>query len=106
MRHQNPRFEYAGVGPSTGRAIILLHGWPHDVHSYVGVASLLGSAGCRVIVPYLARLVHGMFLSDGTVSEWPAPGARYHVVALMDVLRIDQRVLAGLDWGAHTPIVA
>ena len=71
---------YAEAGPVDGPVVILLHGWPYDIHSYVDVAPLLASAGYRVIVPYLRGYGTTRFLSDANVPEWPAGGGRrrYH----------------------------
>jgi hypothetical protein len=67
---------YAEAGPADGPAVILLHGWPYDIHSYVDVAPLLASAGYRVIVPYVRGYGTTRFLSTGNVPEWPAVGRR------------------------------
>ena len=71
---------YAEAGPADGPAVILLHGWPYDIHSYVDVAPLLATAGYRVIVPYLRGYGTTRFLSSDTLPQWPAVGRRrrYH----------------------------
>src|SRR5437868_10668954 len=93
---------YADVGPSGGRAVILLHGWPYDIHSYVDVAPLLASAGYRVIVPYLRGYGTTRFLSSDALRNGQQSALAADVVALMDALAIDRAIVAGFDWGART----
>ncbi len=92
---------YAELGPATGPAVILLHGWPHDIHSFVDVAPMLASEGWRVIVPYLrgygaTRLLSADAPRNGQQSVFAAD-----IIALMDALKIDNAVLAGFDWGGR-----
>jgi pimeloyl-ACP methyl ester carboxylesterase len=93
---------YAEVGPADGRAVILLHGWPYDIHSYVDVAPLLASAGYRVIVPYLRGYGTTRFLSSETFRNGQQSALALDVIALMDALKIDKATLGGFDWGART----
>jgi pimeloyl-ACP methyl ester carboxylesterase len=93
---------YAEIGPATGPAVILLHGWPYDIHSYVEVAPLLAAAGYRAIVPYLRGYGTTRLLSDSTFRNAQQSVVALDVVALMDALKIDKAVLAGFDWGART----
>ncbi|BAN27829.1 alpha/beta fold hydrolase [Caballeronia insecticola] len=93
---------YAQSGPSDGPAVILLHGWPYDIHSYADVAPRLASAGYRVIVPYLRGYGSTRFLSTGTPRNGQQVVTALDIVALMDALKIDQAVLGGYDWGART----
>jgi pimeloyl-ACP methyl ester carboxylesterase len=93
---------YAEAGPADGRPVLLLHGWPYDIHSFVEVAPLLGSAGYRVIVPYLRGYGTTRFLSSGTVRNGQQSALAIDVIALMDALRIEKATLAGFDWGART----
>jgi pimeloyl-ACP methyl ester carboxylesterase len=93
---------YAEAGPPDGRAVILLHGWPYDIHSYVDVAPLLASAGYRVIVPYLRGYGPTRFLSSETFRNGQPSAVALDTVALMDALKIEKAVLAGFDWGART----
>jgi pimeloyl-ACP methyl ester carboxylesterase len=93
---------YAEAGPPDGRAVILLHGWPYDIHSYVDVAPLLASAGYRVIVPYLRGYGPTRFLSSGTFRNGQPSAVAVDIVALMDALKIEKATLAGFDWGART----
>jgi pimeloyl-ACP methyl ester carboxylesterase len=96
---------YADVGPSSGPPVILLHGWPYDIHTYVDVAPLLGAAGYRVIVPYLRGYGLTRFLSDGTLRNGQQGALAVDAIALMDSLGIGKAILAGCDWGARTAVV-
>ena len=82
--------------------MILLHGWPYDIHSFVDVAPLLASAGYRVIVPYLRGYGSTRFLSDQTLRNGQQSVIAVDVLALMDALRIEKAVIGGFDWGART----
>ena len=93
---------YAEAGPAEGPAVLLLHGWPYDIHSFVDVAPLLASAGYRVIVPYVRGYGTTRFLSDDTVRNGQQSAVALDTIALMDALKIDKAVLAGFDWGART----
>src|SRR5208337_345591 len=92
---------YAEAGPSDGPAVVLLHGWPYDIHSYVDVAPLLASAGYRVIVPYLRGYGTTRFLSSGTFRNGQQSVVAVDIIALMDGLKIEKAILAGFDWGAR-----
>jgi pimeloyl-ACP methyl ester carboxylesterase len=93
---------YAEAGPAKGPPVILLHGWPYDIHSYVDVAPLLASAGYRVIVPYLRGYGGTRFRSSETVRNAQQSALAVDVIALMDALKIAKATLAGCDWGART----
>src|ERR1700727_196808 len=93
---------YAEAGPSDGPAVILLHGWPYDIHSFVDVAPLLASAGYRVIVPYLRGYGSTRFLSGGTFRNGQQSVVALDIIALMDALGIKQATIGGFDWGART----
>jgi pimeloyl-ACP methyl ester carboxylesterase len=93
---------YAETGPANGPAVILLHGWPYDIHTYVDVAPLLASAGYRVIVPYLRGYGPTRFLSSGTFRNGQPSAVAVDIVALMDALKIEKATLGGCDWGART----
>lgn len=93
---------YAEVGPADGRVVILLHGWPYDIHSFVDVAPLLASAGYRVLVPYLRGYGPTRFLSSETVRSGQPLAIASDIVAFMDALKIDRAILAGFDWGSRT----
>jgi pimeloyl-ACP methyl ester carboxylesterase len=93
---------YAEAGPANGGPVILLHGWPYDIHSFVDVAPLLASAGYRVIVPYLRGYGTTRFLSTETFRNGQPSVVAVDITALMDALKIDKAVIAGFDWGART----
>ena len=93
---------YAEVGPASGPVVILLHGWPYDIYSYVDVAPLLASAGYRVIVPYLRGYGTTRFLSSETVRNGQPSAVAVDIIALMDTLKIEKATIAGYDWGART----
>jgi pimeloyl-ACP methyl ester carboxylesterase len=95
-------FGYAEAGPPNGAPVILLHGWPYDIHSFVDVAPLLASAGYRVIVPYLRGYGSTRFLSGTTFRNAQQSAVALDIIALMDVLKIQKPVIAGFDWGART----
>jgi len=96
---------YAEAGPADGPAVILHHGWPYDIHSFVDVTPLLASAGYRVIVPYVRGYGSTRFLSDATFRDGQQAAVAIDTTALMDALRIQQAVLAGFDWGARTAAI-
>jgi pimeloyl-ACP methyl ester carboxylesterase len=93
---------YAEAGPADGPVVLLLHGWPYDIHTYVDVAPLLAAQGYRVIVPYLRGYGTTRFLRDDTVRNGQQSVVAVDAVALLDALDIEQAVLAGCDWGART----
>jgi len=93
---------YAEAGPANGPPVILLHGWPYDIYSFVDVTPLLASAGYRVIVPYLRGYGATRFLSNETFRNGQPSALAVDTVALMDALKIEKPVLAGYDWGART----
>ena len=93
---------YAEAGPDGGRPVILLHGWPYDIHSYVDVAPALASAGYRVIVSYLRGYGSTRFLAGDTVRNGQPAALAGDVVDLMDALKIEKAILGGFDWGART----
>jgi len=93
---------YVESGPATGPAVILLHGWPYDIYSFVDVAPLLAQKGHRVIVPYLRGYGTTRFRSEGTPRNGQQAALAVDTVALMDALKIQKAVVAGFDWGART----
>ncbi|HKC66579.1 MAG TPA: alpha/beta hydrolase [Pyrinomonadaceae bacterium] len=93
---------YAEAGPTSGPAVILLHGWPYDIHSYVDVAPLLASKGYRVIVPYLRGYGTTRFLSNETLRNGQQSALAVDIIALMDALKIEKAIIGGFDWGART----
>src|SRR5215510_4568550 len=93
---------YAEVGPTDRPAVMLLHGWPYDIHSFVDVAPLLAQAGYRVIVPYLRGYGATRFLSSETLRNGQPSALAVDTIAFMDALKIDKAILAGFDWGARS----
>jgi dienelactone hydrolase len=94
---------YAEDGPPDGPPVILLHGWPYDIHSYVDVAPLLAARGYRVLVPYLRGYGSTRFLSADTVRNGQQAALASDVVAFMDALRIQRAVIGGFDWVQGQP---
>ena len=93
---------YAEAGPQSGPAVLLLHGWPYDIHTYVDVAPLLASAGYRVIVPFLRGYGSTRFLSGSTPRNGQQSVVAVDAIALLDALKIERAVIGGCDWGART----
>jgi pimeloyl-ACP methyl ester carboxylesterase len=93
---------YAEAGPANGPPVILLHGWPYDIYSFVDVAPLLAAAGYRVIVPYVRGYGTTRFLSSDTPRNGQQAVVAVDVIALMDALKIEKATLAGFDWGARS----
>jgi pimeloyl-ACP methyl ester carboxylesterase len=93
---------YAEAGSATGKPVILLHGFPYDIHSFVDVAPLLASRGYRVIVPFLRGYGTTRFLSSETPRNGQQSAVAIDVIALMDALKIEKAIIAGFDWGART----
>jgi pimeloyl-ACP methyl ester carboxylesterase len=93
---------YAESGPAVGPSVVLLHGWPYDIHTYVDVAPLLVSKGYRVVVPYLRGYGSTRFLSTETVRNGQPSALASDIVAFMDALKIDKAIIGGCDWGART----
>jgi pimeloyl-ACP methyl ester carboxylesterase len=93
---------YVEVGPADGSAVILLHGWPYDIHSFADVAPLLASAGYRAIVPYVRGCGTTRFRSNAAFRNGQQAAVAADTIAMMDALKIDKAILAGFDWGART----
>jgi pimeloyl-ACP methyl ester carboxylesterase len=93
---------YADAGPPGGPVVILLHGWPYDIHAFVDVAPVLAAAGYRVIIPHLRGYGSTRFLSSDAFRNGQPAALALDAIALMDALKIDRAVLAGFDWGART----
>ena len=93
---------YAEAGPADGPVVVLLHGWPYDIHSFVDVAPLLASAGYRVIVPYLRGYGTSRFLSSNTPRNGQQSVVAVDAIALMDALKVQKSTIGGFDWGART----
>jgi pimeloyl-ACP methyl ester carboxylesterase len=93
---------YAEAGPASGPPVILLHGWPYDIYSFVDVAPLLASAGYKVVVPYLRGYGTTRFLSNDTFRNAQQAAVALDIIALMDALKIQKAVIGAFDWGART----
>ena len=93
---------YAEAGPADGAPVVLLHGWPYDIHSFVDVAPLLASAGYRVIVPYIRGYGTTRFLSADTFRNAQPAAVALDTIAMMDALKIEKPIIGGFDWGART----
>jgi pimeloyl-ACP methyl ester carboxylesterase len=96
---------YLEAGPTDGPAVLLLHGWPYDVHAFEEVTPRLASAGYRVIVPYLRGYASTRFLSDETMRNGQQAAVALDAIALLDALGIEQAIVAGFDWGARTAVI-
>jgi pimeloyl-ACP methyl ester carboxylesterase len=93
---------YAEAGPASGPPVILLHGWPYDIHSYMDVTPLLASKGYRVIVPFLRGYGTTRFLSNETLRNGQPSALALDAIHLMDALKIEKAIIGGFDWGART----
>jgi pimeloyl-ACP methyl ester carboxylesterase len=93
---------YAEAGPINGPPVILLHGWPYDIHSFVDVAPMLAKAGYRAMVPYVRGYGTTRFFSAETLRNGQPSALAVDTIAFMDALKIEKAILAGFDWGART----
>ena len=96
---------YAELGPATGQPVILLHGWPYDIHSFEEVAPLLAGAGYRVLMPYLRGYGSTRFLSKDTFRNAQQTAVALDIIALMDALNINNAIFGAFDWGARTACI-
>jgi pimeloyl-ACP methyl ester carboxylesterase len=96
---------YYETGPGAGSPVLLLHGFPYSIDSYVHVAPLLAERGCRVIVPYLRGHGSTRFLESSTARAGQQGAIGVDVIALMDALKLKRAVLAGYDWGGRAACV-
>ena len=96
---------FADLGPAEGSPVLLLHGWPYDIHAFADCAPLLAAAGHRVIVPYLRGYGGTLFRSADTLRNGEQAALAVYTVALMDALGIGRAVVAGFDWGARTACI-
>ncbi|HEY3222122.1 MAG TPA: alpha/beta hydrolase [Gemmatimonadales bacterium] len=94
--------QYVEAGPAGGTPVVLLHGWPYDIYSFVDVVPLLAAAGYRVIAPFLRGYGGTRFRSAQTPRNGQQSVVAVDAVALMDALKIQTAILAGFDWGART----
>jgi pimeloyl-ACP methyl ester carboxylesterase len=93
---------YVDVGPGDGPAVLLLHGWPYDIHAFAEVAPILAANGRRVIVPYLRGYGPTRFRSEHTARNGEQAALAVDAIGLLDALNVDRAVVAGFDWGART----
>ena len=93
---------YVDAGPAVGQPVILLHGWPYDIHTYSAVAPILASKGYRVVIPFLRGYGTTRFLRADTPRNGQPSAIASDIVALMDALKIDKAIIGGCDWGART----
>ena len=93
---------YVEAGPADGPAVILLHGWPYDIHAFADVAPALADRGLRVIIPYLRGYGSTRFLAAEAIRNGQPAALAHDAIALMDALEVDRAILAGFDWGART----
>lgn len=93
---------YAEAGSADGPVVLLVHGWPYDIYSYVDVAPILANAGYRVIIPYLRGYGTTRFVSDDTPRNGQQAALAADMIALMDALGAEKAILGGYDWGART----
>lgn len=93
---------YVDAGPADGPAVVLLHGWPYDIHTYADVAPLLASAGYRVLIPYLRGYGPTRFLLNATARNAQQSTIAVDVMAFMDALKVQRAIVGGCDWGART----
>ena len=93
---------YAEAGPAHGPVVILLHGWPYDIHAFDAVTPRLAAQGYRVIAPYVRGFGATRFLSPSTLRNGQPGAVASDTVAMMDALGIKDAILAGFDWGART----
>ena len=93
---------YAEAGPANGPAVVLLHGWPYDIHAFEEVTPILSAKGYRVIIPYLRGYGMTRFLSDETVRNGEQAAIAVDTIALMDALKIQKAIVGGFDWGSRT----
>jgi pimeloyl-ACP methyl ester carboxylesterase len=96
---------YVDIGPADGPAVLLLHGWPYDIHSYADAAPVLAAAGYRVVVPYLRGYGSTRFRSDETMRNGEQAALAVDAVAFLDALEIEQAIVAGFDWGARSACI-
>ncbi|MCK6068416.1 MULTISPECIES: alpha/beta fold hydrolase [Microbacterium] len=99
------RIEFVEAGPASGPAVLLLHGWPYDIHSFAEVAPQLAAAGHRVVVPFLRGFGGTRFRSEETVRNGQQSVVALDAIGLLDALGIDTAIVAGFDWGARTAVI-
>ena len=98
------RVAYEENGAASGTPVLLMHGFPYDIHAYDEVTPLLVEAGCRIIVPYLRGYGPTRFLSPDTMRSGQQAVLAHDLLAFMDALNIQRAVLAGYDWGGRAGV--
>ena len=109
LRHVNAgvlNIAYYEAGPADGPVVMLLHGFPFDIHAYVDVARQLAAKGCRTIVPYLRGYGPTRFRDPATLRSGEQAAIGADLIALMDALGVKRAVFAGYDWGGRAACVA
>jgi pimeloyl-ACP methyl ester carboxylesterase len=96
---------YVDLGPADGPAVLLLHGWPYDIHSYAEVAPALAEAGYRVVVPYLRGYGSTRFRSGETMRNGEQAALAVDAIAFLDAVEIEKAIVAGFDWGARSACI-
>ncbi|WP_082635294.1 alpha/beta fold hydrolase [Sphingobium baderi] len=96
---------YAEAGPADGRPVLLLHGWPYDIHSYADAAPLLAAAGFRVIIPYLRGFGPTRFLSEASLRNGQQAALASDAIELIEALGLERPIVGGCDWGARTACI-
>src|SRR5256714_1533977 len=96
---------YAEAGPANGPPVVLIHGWPYDIHAFEEVAPILAAKGYRVIMPYLRGYGTTRFLSDDTIRNGEQAAIAVDMIALMDALKIQKAIVGGFDWGSRTAVI-
>lgn len=96
---------YHESGPADGPPVLLMHGFPYDIHTYAEVAPILAAQGCRTIVPYMRGYGGTRFLSADTPRSGEQAAFGADLLALLDALEIERAVLAGYDWGGRAACV-
>ncbi|WP_342671297.1 alpha/beta hydrolase [Sphingomonas sanxanigenens] len=96
---------YVEMGPPKGRPVLLLHGWPYDIHTYADAAPILAAAGYRVIVPHLRGYGPTRFLADATPRNGQQAALAQDAIDLIDALGLDNPIVGGCDWGARTACI-
>lgn len=96
---------YVEAGPKTGTPVVLIHGWPYDIHSFEKVTPILVAQGYHVYIPYLRGFGTTRFLSEDTPRNGQQSAIASDMIAFMDALKIDKAIVGGFDWGARTAII-
>jgi len=96
---------YEDSGNPQGKQVVLLHGFPYDVHAYDAVTPMLAAAGCHVITPFLRGYGPTRFLWPDTLRSGQQAALAHDLLTLMDALAVPRAVLAGYDWGGRAACI-